>query len=248
MSRALISHIVAPSRLILAWQAPDEFNDRTRFAVGELTIQSEDIVCLRYFVDNEEFAALNPDKSYMQLISYGYRGYPGFSLDRTEHHVGVMEAFMRRLPPRTRSDFANYMDHLRVAKDVDLSDFALLGLSEAQLPSDGFSVVDQLSADKSARELVCEIAGYRYYARKPDFTPPAVGDPVEIVLEPDNVYDPHAVACMFDRSKIGNINRLQAETYGVWAKQGRLNAVVDRINGSEERPRLFLFVKVASQQ
>ena len=244
MSGAFIRHIAAPSLLILAWQAPDEYQDRTRFAVGELTVR-DGIVCLRYFGDDDEFIALNPDKSYEQLKSYGYAGYPGFSIDKTQHTVGVIEAFMRRLPPRSRADFANYMRHLRVAADADLTDFALLGLSEAQLPSDGFSLVDPLSVDDKPRELICEVAGYRYYALKPDFESPVVGEQIEILPEPDNTFDPNAVACLYRGSKIGNINRLQAATYGVWAKHGRLNAVVDRLNGSEQRPRLFLFVEVA---
>lgn len=245
MSRALIRHIVEPPRLILAWQAPDEFNDRTRFAVGELNPRGDDTACLRYFGDSEQFAELNPGKTYDQLKSYGYAGYPGFSTEKAEHDAGVIEAFMRRLPPRSRSDFANYIAHLRIAPDASVTDFSLLGLSEAQLPSDGFSLVDPLSVGIEARELICEVAGYRYYARKPDFIAPPIGARIEICPEPENAFDPNAVACQFGGEKIGNINRLQAATYGTWAKQQRVSAVVDRVNGTEERPRLFLFVEIS---
>lgn len=232
-----------PQRLILAWQAPDEFGDRTRFAVGELTCTNSE-VRLRYFGNGEEFARLNPGKSYETLLSYGYSGYPGFLPDRLEYHAGVIEAFMRRLPPRTRPDFEAYERHLRIRPGTKVSDFALLSLSEAYLPSDGFSVVDPLDPNVAERQLVIEVAGYRYYARKSDVPLPEKGSRVEIVPEIDNRYDPNAVAIEFAGNKIGNINRLQASTFRAWAAAGRIRATVDRLNGREDRPRLFVFVEI----
>jgi hypothetical protein len=236
-----ITHVGEPDRLILAWQAPDEYNDRTRFAVGELTCQ-DDCVRLRYFT-GAEYDALNPGQDYAKLVSYGFKGYPGFSLQEGEHELGVIEAFMRRLPPRTRADFADYERYLRIQPGLTLSDFALLSLSEAYLPNDGFSVVDPLRADVERREFVLEVAGVRYYALK-GIPLPERGDLVEIVPEIDNAFDTNAVAIMFRGQKIGNVNRLQAPTYRTWAAQGRIHAVADRTNGRPERPRLFLFVRI----
>jgi hypothetical protein len=240
-----ITYVSEPERLILAWQAPDEFNDRTRFAVGELACTSGTVM-LRYFGDDAEFARLNPGKSYQLLISFGYRGYPGFSLDKREHRATVLEAFMRRLPPRSRPDFAAYARHLRLRVDTEFSAFALLSLSEAYLPSDGFSVVDPLTPDSRRHELVLEVAGYRYYALKGDVPLPKAGDAVEILPEPGNAHDANAVQILFKGSKIGNVNRLQAETFRVWTTEGRVSAVVDRLNGRPQRPRLFLFVRIAA--
>jgi hypothetical protein len=242
-----ITEASEPDHLILAWQAPDEFKDRARFAVGLLTCR-DGVVRLRYFGDSEEFQRLNPGRTYSQMLEYGYAGYPGFSTDRPEHSSGVIEAFMRRLPPRTRSDFAAYEQHLRVRPGTELSDFALLGLSEAYLPSDGFSVVDPLDPSVDQRQLVVEVAGYRYYAGKTKGPLPSVGDKIEIVSEDDNEFDPRAVAVTFQGHKIGNINRLQVETFRTWSAQARIEATVDRLNGRADRPRLFLFVRVARQE
>lgn len=45
-----IEHFVAPKRLYLAWQAPDQLGDRFRWAVGELAINVDgDVSSLRYF-------------------------------------------------------------------------------------------------------------------------------------------------------------------------------------------------------
>lgn len=237
-----ITNIGEPERLILAWQAPDEFRDRTRFAVGELTCEGV-AVRLRYFRATE-FDTLNPGHSYEKLVSYGYKGYPGFPLSESQHSAGVLEAFMRRLPPRSRSDFAAYERHLRIKPGLSFSDFALLSLSEAYLPNDGFSVVDPLRPDVERRELVLEVAGFRYYALKLGAAVPQPGDPVEIVPEIDNPYDPSAVAVIFADTKVGNINRLQAETFRIWAGQNRLRAVADRVIGRADRPRLFVYVEV----
>ncbi|WP_031393166.1 hypothetical protein [Sphingomonas sp. STIS6.2] len=244
MNDSWITEATEPDHLILAWQAPDECKDRTRFAVGMLTCR-EGEVRLRYFGDGDEFQRLNPGKTYSQMVDYGYAGYPGFSTDTAMHSSGVIEAFMRRLPPRTRSDFAAYEQHLRVRSGTELSDFALLGLSEAYLPSDGFSVVDPLDPNVDRRQLLIEVAGYRYYAAKATRSLPTVGDKVEIVAEDDNKFDPRAVAVVFKGDKIGNINRLQVETFRTWAAQGRLEANVTRLNGRAARPRLFVFVRVS---
>lgn len=246
MSDNWITEASEPDHLILAWQAPDEFKDRARFAVGALTCRGGE-VRLRYFGDSDEFARLNPGRTYSQMVDYGYAGYPGFLPDRPEYSAGVIEAFMRRLPPRTRPDFAAYEQHLRVRPGTELSDFALLGLSEAYLPSDGFSVVDPLDPDVDQRQLIVEVAGYRYYAAKAEGPLPTVGDRVAIVAEDDNTFDARAVAVMFQGHKIGNINRLQVETFRTWAAQARIEATVDRLNGRADRPRLFLFVRVAKQ-
>lgn len=243
MSENWIVDPTEPTRLIVAWQAPDEFKYRTRFAVGELTCD-EGKVCLRYFGDSPEFEHLNPGKNYATMLSYGYNGYPGFDPDKSTHHTGVLEAFMRRLPPRSRADFEAYERHLRVRPGTRLSDFALLGLSEAYLPSDGFSVVDPLDPNVTERQIVIEVAGYRYYATKEGAILPEVGDSVAIEPELDNEFDDQAVAIRFAGQKIGNINRLQAETFRTWAATRRIEAIVDRLNGRPERPRLFVFVRI----
>ena len=243
MSENWIVDASEPKRLVLAWQAPDEFGYRTRFAVGELTCDDED-VCLRYFGDGPEFERLNPGTDYATMISYGYNGYPGFDPDKPEHRAGVLEAFMRRLPPRSRADFDAYERHLRLHAGIRLSDFALLGLSEAYLPSDGFSVVDPLDPDVAERQLVIEVAGYRYYATKEGARLPEIGSSIAIEPEIDNKFDSQAVAILFEGHKIGNINRLQAATFRQWAADKRIEAEVDRLNGRIDRPRLFVFVRI----
>lgn len=237
-----IEHFAEPSRLILAWQAPDEVGDRQRWAVGELRRTGQG-ASLHYFSEDAEFPAYNRGQPFSKIKDYGYAGYPAFPPQRSDYDEEVLEAFMRRLPPRSRPDFVLYRRHLRLRDEVELSDFGLLGLSEAQLPSDGFSLVDPLDPEVEQLELVNEVAGHRYYIN--EVPPLRLGQEVFLAREPGNIHDPHAVQVMVDGRKIGNINRLQAPAFERWIDARRLHAVVDRFNGRPDRPRLFLFVEVA---
>jgi hypothetical protein len=77
---------------------------------------------------------------------------------------GVLAVLRRRLPPRNRSDFPDYVEGFRLPKDLEISDLALLALTTAKLPSDGFSIVDPLDPAIEQCDLVLEIAGFRYHA------------------------------------------------------------------------------------
>ncbi|QQP90565.1 hypothetical protein IGS68_04785 [Skermanella sp. TT6] len=239
-----------PQRLYLAWQAPDHLGDRFRWAVGELRPRGDDFL-FRYFQDDAEFAALNQhrsrnqDRSFNHLISLGYKGYPAFGLKPRHYETGVRDAFVSRMPPRNRPDFSEYMRQFRLAPELPLSDFALLGLTEAKLPSDGFSFVDPLNPDADQCDLLLEIAGYRYYHQN---ITASVGSSVELLPEPDNQFDPHAVKISSKGITMGYINGLQASTFLRWFQERRVSGVIERLNGRTGRPRAFIFVRIRPKQ
>jgi hypothetical protein len=230
-----------PTKLILAWQADDAVGDRFRWAVAEVTPAAEGCR-LRYYSD-EEFDRLNDGRTYGQLTDYGYRGYPGFAPKHSIHTSGVAEASLRRLPPRARSDFEAYQAHFRIPPNAKLSDLALLGITEAKLPNDGFSLVDPFISQTAPLELLNEVAGHRYYMANLARVP-SVGDTVEIVAEPGNAADAGAVQFLVKGAKIGNVNRLQAPAFLRWLQSNRVSGVIERINGKLIRPRIFVFVEV----
>jgi hypothetical protein len=235
-----IEHICELRRLILAWQAPDNTGVRFRWAVGELT-PNAGAMNLRYF-SGEEFSRLNHGKTVEELSALGYRGYPGFRIKDAMHSNGVLEAFMRRLTPASRSDFAEYRQHFRLKPESKLSDFAMLGYTEGKLPSDGFSVVNPLECANERFELMLEVAGYRYYAKETRAT--SVGDIASFQPEPSNEHDPNAVMVRVDGQRIGYVNRLQAPAFHRWLKDRQIEAVIERVNGNADRPRVFVFVRV----
>lgn len=237
-----------PSRLLLAWQAPDHMGNRFRWAVGELALVGKGAALqLRYFREGDEFAALNDSKPYDSLVKLGYDGYPAFSLKKDIHVEGVDDVFLRRLPPANRPDFVAYKSQFRVPADTQLSLMALLAVTEGKLPSDGFSVVDPLDGDIQCIDLMLEVAGYRHYAKglKHIMTP---GLMVDICGEPGNSHDEKAVRFCVDDETIGYVNRLQTGPFHKWMASSQVTAVVERLNGRPERPRLFVFVRVRPRE
>jgi hypothetical protein len=241
-----IERVAEPRKLFLAWQAPDHLRNRFRWAVGVLE-RDGDACALRYLHNAAEFEALNDGRSYRELMELGYQGYPGFNPKREVHREGVLAALMRRLPPRNRPDFLEYKQQFRLAPDLDVSDFALLGHTEAKLPNDGFSVVDPLDAEIDWCDLMLEVAGFRYYTDQ-QLPGLEIGAPVEIKPEPDNPKDRHAVRVCVGGCTIGYINRLQTRTFLRWLSHRRVTGMVERLNGRAERPRAFIFVRVRPVQ
>ena len=229
----LVRHIYEPSKLILAWQAPDGLGNRTRYAVGEI-VRSSGVFVLRYYVDT-------PD--VVKAKALGYEGYAAFNLKQTEHSKDVLAAFMRRLPPRSRADFSQYLEGLRLAPMGNLSDFALLGYSEAKLPSDGFSLVNPLDEVGIPNEFLFELAGYRHH--EPSLTKSDMGAAVALVPETANPFDPNAVVIQYKGKTIGYINRLQAPTVGRWLRNYQVSAVREKLNGRPDKPRAFIFLRTS---
>jgi hypothetical protein len=237
-----IQEVPQPRHLYLAWQAPDHLNERFRWAVG-LIEQTSAGADFRYFPPGAEFEAHNQGKTFDRLWSLGFRGYPALGNKPGASSTAVLPALLRRLPPRGRADFDAYKRQFRLLPEVSVSQFALLGLTEAKLPSDGFSVVDPLDPEADRVDLMLEIAGYRYYADAARDRA-CVGTAVDLVPEPTNEHDANAVMIKVEGQRIGYINRLQASTFHRWLAEREVHAVLERLNGQPERPRAFVFVRV----
>lgn len=243
MEENWIRNIPEPRCLLLAWQAPDQLGNRSRWAVGKITPLENDVLKLHYFQLGAEFSKYNGGRDYSEIQALGYQGYLTFDVKKPDHTAGVAAALNRRLPPSTRSDFSDYMRQFRLKPAKELTLFAILGRTEAKLPSDGFSVVDPLNPDDLNCDLMLEVAGFRYAMRE-NAIELEIGQPLELRLEPDNQRDPNAVMICAAGSKIGYINRLQAPTFKSWMKNRRTDISLERLNGSQENPRAFVFVKV----
>jgi hypothetical protein len=236
-----IQHTSEPSKLWLAWQAPDS-PERFRWAVGQLISTANGLI-FHYLTPGKEFEAVNQGRTYEQLLASHFSGYPAFSLKQVKHREGVLEAFKRRLPPRSREDFLDYQRHFRLPGWTVVSDFALLGITEGKLPNDGFSLVDPFSDDVEFRDVLLEVAGFRYREEQQRENV-RVGCPVSLVPEPTNCHDPHAVAVHLSGQTIGYINRLQAPAFLRLLADCRIEAWIERVNGKPSHPRLFIFIQI----
>lgn len=152
-----IEHLVETDRLLLSWQAQDS-TQRTRYVVGEVVRNGND-VALNYFKNSDD---------YKDACTHGFSGYPAFQTKlEGPHNNQVLEAFNRRLPPKSRSDFGRFLEIRGINLANNLSEFTLLGYAGAKLPDDGFELVHPFENVEAQFELIIEIAGFRYKSEVP---------------------------------------------------------------------------------
>jgi hypothetical protein len=163
----------------------------------------------------------------------------------TVHH-NALDAFMRRLPPRKRGDFTEYLEGLRLSSDAQISDFAVLGYSGAKLLSDGFSILHPFNDVDAPCELPLEAAGYRHQKGLKNL--PQINSPATFVKE---LYGPDkedAIAIKVEDSCIGYVIRGLIPTFLNWMKNGRImGAWVEKTNGTRHNLTVCLYVKVSAK-
>lgn len=230
----ILEHIHEPKRLLLTWQPVDEASSaRTRRVVGSLEeIDGQSI--FRYLKDSEDFR---------KAQEAGFEGHPAFRLNNTkEDHVGAIESFLRRVPPRKREDFGKYLTQHRLPTPFPFSDMALLGYTGARLPSDGFSFVPDFAPEDVPCDFLLEVAGVRHC--QPDISALSLEDAVTFDAHVENEVDVDAIAILHDGIKIGYVNRALRKTFRSWLETREVNASIERLNGKPERPLVYLLVKV----
>ena len=238
----LLSHIIEPKRLLVVWQTPQEnltYQGGTgkRYIVGELERINNTIV-LRYFSNSQDVK---------DALTLGFRGFSIFDISQEVHDLNVMSTLERRIPPRQRTDFNDFLIYHRIEPAVgqDMSDFALLGYTGGKLPGDGFSFVHTFEEAPIPCELMIDVAGIRHYkdAHLPLET--LINSPVIFKPEPDNPQDSEAIIIETQEGKcIGYVSRAQTDTFHKWLRHHRVNGIVERINGATDRPTILLYVKV----
>ncbi|MFH1429105.1 MAG: HIRAN domain-containing protein [Candidatus Margulisiibacteriota bacterium] len=231
-----IEHIIEPQRLLLTWQAPDK-KDRMRRLIAEL-LMKDGRVSLRYLKDSSEFK---------EAIGMGFEGYPAFSLEKDTYH-DVLDVFMRRLPPRSRTDFNTYLESIRIKPNSTISDFALLGYAGARLPDDDFFIVHPFDNVNKECEALLMVQGLRHYEGAMQLIKSGelkIGTNVDLKKEPDNQYDNNSILVAYKGEKLGYICRGLLESVNGWIDSGRIKSVsIERINGEPEYRKVYIFLQV----
>ena len=228
-----IEHIVEPKKLLLSWQIASG-SDRLRMFVAEL-IRNGDDANLVYLKGSEDFS---------KAQNLGFEKYTGFDTEK-EVHENVLGSFMKRLPPRNRRDFGRFLDALRLKSDAEISDFALLGYSGAKLPDDDFTVIHILENASVPFELMLLVQGYQHYQEQLPFTELSVDMQADFEAEPDNKFDPEAIKVIINGVRAGYVCRGLTGSFHKWMKAGlTISAYVERINGTVQKPKIFLYVSV----
>ena len=229
----LIKHIIEPEELYLLWQAPN----RRNFIVAKI-------------YKDDRFVYLQDDEDYKEALKQGFEGYPAFSTKKKEYKSNIIATFITRCPPRYRSDLNIYFRAIRVPfdeyKDKEkFSDFALLAYSAAKIPDDPFMIINPFSNIEPPFELMIEVAGFRYQDLEiEDFK---IGQKAVFEKEYNNSYDANAVKIKVEGKKIGYVMKGLNKTIGFWIDKGyKIKSVVERKNGTKERPLIHLFTEVTN--
>lgn len=225
-----ISRIMEPTRLLLTWQPT---TGGTRYVVGQIDRQQGDAYVFTYHFHSDDYA---------RAQEKGFAGHPAFSMKNEEHTNNVLDPFVRRLPPRKRKDFAEYLAQHLLPYPFEGSDFALLGYTGAKSPGDGFCLVPDPEIFNGEGELLFEVAGTRYQ-KGLDLSKVMVGDSVELIPEVDNQFDPHAIAVVHESGKLGYINKVLCKELKRKITRHTVSAFVAKKNGTAERPLVYLLVE-----
>lgn len=231
----MIENPIQTERALLTWQRPlSAGGRRDRFAVGEFR-QSPDGVIFEYL----------PEEMLQTARSQGYRSYPGLlpSAERTSSEA--LSVMMRRLPPRDRSDFPDFMRAFGLSPQADFSDLSLLAYTGARVKSDSdsFGITETFDGFDQPFDYVFDIAGVRHYLATLNAT--AEEDDVTFRHEANNDFDPRAIEVLNSRGlRLGYLNKLQAPKMLEWLATGSVVARVFRKNGRPDYPRLFVKAQI----
>jgi len=234
----LIQNIVEPRRLLLRWQPEFEkaSANRTHWIVAELKTRTS------HAENGYEFSYLEKTTDFAEAVQRGFPGHAAFPILDKHYSRALLDVFMKRLPPRSRGDFGEYLAFHCLPSDAVISDFALLGYTGAKLPSDGFSFIHPFDDTDGPCEFRMDVAGWRLHREA--LAPLKVDMPASFAPEPSDTDDPQAVQISSEGRLVGYVPRGLTESFHSWFEKSDVSAVIHSVPLPEERPELALFVTV----
>jgi len=181
---------------------------------------------------------------FAKAMAAGFKGHPAFDFRTAVHHDNVLPIFMKRVPPRSRSDFRQFLFKHGLSSFPGASDFALLGYSGARLPGDGFSLEIDFLLEAPPFQYFFEISGFRYYQGMHVQMNDLIGQQVFLLPEPANPYDPNAIQLTVSNLLLGYVPRTQAAEFKTWLNYASVGAWIDRIEGTPLRPQVSVFTMI----
>ena len=149
----LITDPIQTRRALLTWQRPlEQPGSRDRYAVAELS-QCEEGVAFSY---------LN-EKGLAPALETGFSGYPGLALGDSHEADTALDVLARRLPPRNRPDFHDFLETFGLSPQADFSGLSLLAYTGARVTGDSFGVTETFEGFDRTFRYVFDVSGYRHY-------------------------------------------------------------------------------------
>lgn len=231
-----INNYLKPNRLLISWQQPDgsgKDDSRTRHIIGEI-YEDQFGTYFHYFAGTDQFHAAEIK---------GFKGLQAFPIIEEPYVSGVMNTFMRRLPPRKREDFKDYLSLHYLPLDFDGSDFSLLAHTGAKLPSDSLEIYPDLSDIKGPFELVIELAGTRYL--NVDTQILQLNLPITFELDAHNKFDADAIKAFCSGQHIGFIPKPYSKALRPFISANKIKSTIIKLNGKPDRPLIYIFAEIS---
>lgn len=227
-----IEHLFEPSRLFLVWHHLNGDTPQHRRVVGELIRQGDD-ASFRYLKGTEDFKA---------AVNEGFLPFPAFSEEKSnEFQSGALDVFVRRLPPRKREDFKEYLSQYSLPQDFSGSAFSLLAYTGARLASDGFELCPDLSDASAPLDFVIEVSGVQHYIDENySFSE---DDEILFEVEPENPHDKNAIKVVHKDKTVGYVNKALSPSFAKLLSNGEIEGKVLKFSVQKSRQRLLVLVR-----
>ena len=228
-SEKTISNIVKSRFLYLIWK-----NEKSskHFIVGKLY--------------EDRFEYLDKD-SLKESIDNGFEGVPAFDLDKKSHE-NALKVFMRRLPPKNRTDYDKFLSLYGLDINLDsvksISDFELLGYTGAYVSGNSFHLTNPFIDIEAPFEFVFRASAFNQYSKNLE-DHLEINSQLSLKLERDNIFDNRAIQIVYKDIHIAYIPRGLIDSFHFWLKRDyKINLYTYRINGSSSYQYLYVFAEL----
>jgi hypothetical protein len=146
----------------------------------------------------------------------GFSGYPGMYDLSAEYNGQAFHSFVSRLPSRERPELEKILEGW--GANLSMSDFQLLGLTFATLPTDLFELIPVILPVQGT-EFYTNLAGIKAYADSEIIRQLEPGAELDLELDPTNEFDGSAVAVLHQSNRVAFIKRVHCESVCAAIKQ-----------------------------
>ena len=236
MHNRYIENIVEPKELFLMWKD----GDGDQHKVGVLKKDS-----FTYLPENSD--------EMRAAFKAGFRDFPAFRLDKPEHKNPI-PVFMRRCPPKSRTDYDTYLKAFLLDPESDdvqnISDFTLLGYTGACVPLNPFILINPFSDQAQPFEFTMQIAdAHRHYFSTHSPDEDVKGKNLQAKEEPDNDSDPNAIVLALDEEKFGYVPQGLNTSFIDWLEKDRVESInIFHVNGRAQHRNAYAFVKITAEK
>ena len=228
-----LSKLYRPNEILISWQNINRDCNAPggrRVIIGKLKYITNEIWNLEYFNIDE---------------IPNFVGYLPYRFCANKLYENVKSAFIKRLPPKTRGDFADYLIDNNISKEcIDIDEFTLLAYTSGRIHGDNFTFINPLDTIPIGSEFIIDIAGFSHYNGMKNLNS-LLNQEVFFIKEPQNVVDNNAIRIETKDLLLGYVNKGQANYINKLLDRNiTIKAIINTIKGDENKPIVSVYVKI----